>query len=58
MQDMTRQQINLRATTEQIRYWRAKAAEVRRTLSDWMRLVLDDASVPTPKPRHRKAVRR
>jgi len=53
---MKDEQINLRATTEQIRRWRAKAAEVRRNVSDWARLVLDDASAPPPKrPRARKS---
>jgi len=36
--------IGLRATTEQRTFWEAAAAKDRRTLTDWIRIQLDDAA--------------
>jgi hypothetical protein len=35
-------QVNVRATPEQIKQWRAQATTERRKLSDWVRFVLDE----------------
>lgn len=53
--ELREEQVNLRVTEEQVSRWRQAAESDRRSLSDWMRLALDDAAINRTKNDRGKA---